>query len=82
MDPPLYIGLAVTAHDADLTCEAVFSGVQITGNVSGQWQNQDVGIESNDAERMYVAIADSAVDFKDYAALAEAWLDEQLWPEW
>jgi len=26
--------------------------------------------------------ADSTVDFKDYAALADRWLDEQLWPEW
>jgi len=26
--------------------------------------------------------ADSSVDFKDYAALADQWLEEQLWPEW
>jgi len=26
--------------------------------------------------------ADSTIDFMDYAALANQWLDEQLWPQW
>ncbi|MHC4206429.1 MAG: carbohydrate binding domain-containing protein, partial [Planctomycetota bacterium] len=30
------------------------------GNVTGQWTNQDVGIESNDAEPLYVAVSNSA----------------------
>jgi hypothetical protein len=59
MDANVYIGLALTSHDAALTCEAVFSGVQMTGNVVGQWAHQDIGIESNDAEQMYVAIANN-----------------------
>ena len=25
---------------------------------------------------------DMKIDFKDYAAFAEQWLEEQLWPEW
>jgi hypothetical protein len=25
---------------------------------------------------------DDVVDFKDYAILADQWLDKQLWPEW
>ena len=25
---------------------------------------------------------DMKIDFKDYALLANQWLDEQLWPEW
>jgi len=47
MNANVYVGLAVTSHDAALTCEAVFSSVQISGNVSGQWMHQDIGIESN-----------------------------------
>jgi len=56
----IYIGLALTSHDAALTCEAVFSNVTTTGNVSGQWTNQDIGIESNDAEPLYVAVSNTA----------------------
>jgi hypothetical protein len=25
--------------------------------------------------------SDSMIDFRDYAVLADSWLDEQLWPE-
>jgi len=50
----VYIGLAVTAHNASATCQAVFTNVTTAGNVSGQWANQDIGIESNDAEPLYV----------------------------
>jgi hypothetical protein len=56
----IYIGLAVTSHDTALTCEAVFSNVTTAGNVSGQWTDQDIGIESNDAEPLYVAVSNTA----------------------
>jgi hypothetical protein len=60
MGTNVYIGLALTSHDAAQTCQAVFSNVTNTGNVSGQWVNQDIGIESNDAEPLYVAVSNSA----------------------
>ena len=60
MGANVYIGLALTAHDDALTCEAVFSNVTTTGNVGTQWAHQDIGILSNDAELMYVAISSSA----------------------
>jgi hypothetical protein len=60
MTPNVYIGLALTSHDAALTCEAVFSNVSTTGNVSGQWQNQDIGITSNAAEPLYVALSNAS----------------------
>jgi len=60
MGANVYIGLAVTAHNADATCQAVFSNVTMTGNVSGQWADQDIGIVSNDSELLYVAVSDSA----------------------
>ncbi|MBN2594990.1 MAG: LamG domain-containing protein [Sedimentisphaerales bacterium] len=60
MSANVYIGLALTATNAAATCQAVFSNVTTTGNVSGQWANQDIGIASNDAEPFYVAVSNSA----------------------
>ena len=59
MGANVYVGLAVTSHDAALTCQAVFSNVTTTGNVSGQWAHQDIGITSNAAEPLYVAVSNS-----------------------
>ena len=56
MNIPMYIGLAVTAHNASEVCEARFSNVSITGTVSGEWMNQDIGIPSNAPQPMYVAV--------------------------
>ena len=81
MNPPLYIGLALTSHATDITCEATFSDVQITGAVDPQWLSQDIGILSNDPEPVYVALADgsgaAAVVFHDdpNAALTDAWTE-------
>jgi hypothetical protein len=55
----VYIGLALTSHKADLTCQAVFSDVTIAGTVSQQWIHQDVGILSNAPEPLYVAVSNS-----------------------
>jgi hypothetical protein len=61
MSSNVYVGLALTSHDAALTCQAVFSNVTINGNVSTQqWASQDIGITSNDAELLYVAVSNSA----------------------
>jgi len=56
----VYIGLIVCSHDSNATCTAEFSDVTMTGTVTGDWQSQDVGIESNIAEPMYIVLADSA----------------------
>jgi hypothetical protein len=60
MSTNVYIGLAVTSTDAALTCRAVFSNVTTTGTVGPQWANQDIGIASNAAEPLYVAVSNSA----------------------
>jgi len=75
MDTPMYIGLAVTSHDPALTCDGVFSNVSFPNtNVNPQWTNQDVGMLSNSAEPMYVALNGAAVyhDNPD-AALIDIW---------
>jgi hypothetical protein len=60
MGSSVYIGLAVTSHDAALTCEAVFTNVTTSGNAGTMWANQDIGIASNDPEPLYVAVSNSA----------------------
>ncbi|MHC4207910.1 MAG: PA14 domain-containing protein, partial [Planctomycetota bacterium] len=60
MGTNVYIGLAVTSHDAALTCQAVFTNVTTSGNVTPQWAHQDIGIESNAAEPLYVAVSNTA----------------------
>jgi hypothetical protein len=78
----VYIGLALTAHDATLTCQAVFSNVTTTANVTGQWAHQDIGILSNDAEPLYVAVSNStgnpAIVVHDDPAAAQI----DTWTEW
>ena len=82
MGTNVYIGLAVTAHDAALTCQAVFSNVTTSGNVTGQWQHQDIGIFSNGAEPLYVAVSNRtgnpAIVVNDDPAAAQI----DTWTEW
>jgi len=82
MDSTVYVGLALTSHNAALTCEAVFSNVTITGTVGGQWQSQDIGIASNAAEPLYVALSNktgspAVVPHPDPAAA-----NIDAWTEW
>ena len=82
MGSNVYIGLALTSHDAALTCQAVFSNVTTTGTVSGQWAHQDIGILSNDPEPLYVAVSNSAgnpaIVVNDDPAAAQV----DTWTEW
>jgi hypothetical protein len=84
MGTDVYVGLALTSHDAALTCEAVFSNVTTTGTVSGQWANQDIGIANNDAEPLYVAIsnangAPAVVAYDDpSASIIDTWTEWRI----
>jgi hypothetical protein len=61
MADPVYIGLALTSHSSGITSEAVFSDVQTTGAVTGQFTEQAIGVDmpANTADSMYVAVASS-----------------------
>jgi hypothetical protein len=82
MGTNIYIGLALTAHNAAATCQAVFSNVTTTGNVTGQWAHQDIGINSNAAEPLYVAVSNStgnpAIVVNDDPAASQI----DTWTEW
>jgi hypothetical protein len=60
MLPDTYIGLCLTSHNVDATCTAEFSNVSTSTSVTGDWQSQDIGIESNIGEQLYVVLQDSA----------------------
>jgi hypothetical protein len=76
--PTIYIGLAVTAHNANATCAAQFSNVTMTGTISQEdWKHQDIGITYNSPEPMYVVLNDTAVVYHDdpNAALTDQWTE-------
>jgi hypothetical protein len=82
MSTSVYVGLALTSHNAAATCEAGFSNVTTTGNVTGAWTSQDIGIATNAAEPLYVSVANATgapavVAHPDPAA---ATID--TWTEW
>ena len=82
MSANAYVGLAVTSRDNALTCTAKFSNVQIVGTAGPIWTNQDIGIATNDAEPLYVALSNStgtaAVVVHDDPAAAQI----ATWTEW
>jgi hypothetical protein len=82
MSATAYVGLALTAHNANATCQAKFSSVTITGTVSPQWAHQDVGIASNDAEPLYVAVSNAAGQPAVVAHPDPAAAQTTVWTEW
>ncbi|MFC1793179.1 LamG-like jellyroll fold domain-containing protein, partial [Planctomycetota bacterium] len=82
MSSNVYVGLALTSHDNSTIGEAKFSDVRITGTVGPQWANQDIGIASNAAEPLYVAVSNvagtTAVVVHDDPAAATI----DTWTEW
>jgi len=78
----VYVGLALTSHNNAATCTAKFSNVRTTGTVGAQWANQDIGIASNAAEPLYVAISNAAgqpaVVVHDNANVAQV----TTWTQW
>ena len=82
MNATAYIGLAVSSNNTEETCEAVFSNVSTTGNVTGQWLSQDIDIPRNAKEPMYVSVSNTGgspvvVIHPDPAATQIA-----TWTEW
>ena len=81
MSSNVYVGLAVTSHNNSATCQVQFSNVTITDTAGQQWANQDVGIASNAAEPLYVAVSNSAgtpavvVNDDMNAAVTDTWTE-------
>jgi hypothetical protein len=84
MGGTIYIGLALTSHSANVACTAVFSNVKTTGNVTGAWQQAEIGVDhpGNAPQAAYVGIEDSTgksafVTYSDPAATTLT-----TWTEW
>ncbi|MCX5644522.1 MAG: hypothetical protein NTZ17_07525 [Phycisphaerae bacterium] len=81
----IYVGLALTSHNANVPTTASFSGITTTGNVSaGAWQVAKIGADhpGNSQGELYVAVQDSAgktavVPNSDPAAVLTS-----TWTEW
>jgi hypothetical protein len=80
----VYIGLAVTSHNAGNTTVAEFSNVTHLGPVTGAWLTEDIGVEqpSNEAAPLYIAVEDSAnkiqvIEHPDARAVLAA-----TWQQW
>ncbi len=84
MTGSLYVGLAVTSHSAGVITTAKFSGIAVTGGVSGQWQSADIGIvhPGNSQEPLYAAIQDSAGKIAAVANPDPAAVTLTTWTEW
>ncbi len=79
MKNPIYIGLALTSHDARGVCQAKFSNVSFPSTtVPGGWNDQDIGIISNSSEPMYVILNGSAVIYHDVPNASQI----RDWAQW
>jgi regulation of enolase protein 1 (concanavalin A-like superfamily) len=84
MGASVYIGLAVTSHNATATTTAEFSNVATTGSVAGTWQVQAIGVDqpANDAASLYVAVQDSAGKLKVVTHPDPAATTQASWQAW
>jgi hypothetical protein len=80
MNSKVYIGLAVTSHQAKVMCTSIFSDVSTNGAVTGSWISQD--IPSNAAEQLYVAMEDSAGHIKAVTHPDSNAVQIDNWQEW
>jgi len=85
MTANVYIGLAVTSHDAAITTAAEFSNLAMTGSVTGAWQTAEIGATQpvgNSADPMYVRIEDSTGKSVTVVSADEAITLHSTWQEW
>ncbi len=81
----VYIGLAVTSHDAAIVTAAEFSDLATTGNVSGAWQTAEIGVAQpmgNSSESMYVRIEDASGQSATVTSADTAITARPTWQEW
>jgi len=82
MSTEVYIGFCLTSHNASAKGTANFSNVNIDGTVTGDWQSQDIGIESNIAELLYLVLQDSTGNSATVNHLNPAASTISTWTEW
>jgi hypothetical protein len=80
----VYVGLAVTSHNAAQISVAEFSNVATTGTVTGSWQVLAVGATqwSNDPAPLYLVVEDKAGKIKTVVHPDPAATTTAGWIEW
>jgi regulation of enolase protein 1 (concanavalin A-like superfamily) len=82
----VYIGLAVTSHNANATTTAEISNVSTTGTVTGQWQALAIGAtqQANSPAPLYLVVEDKAgkkatvVHANPAASAVAAWIEWRI----
>jgi len=81
----VYIGLAVTSHNAARTTTAEFSNVSTTGGVTGAWTVAEIGNDpqpANSAAPLYVVVEDSTGKSATVTHANPAAATLTAWTEW
>lgn len=80
----VYVGLALTSHAPGVVTTATFSGVQITGGVTGQWQVAEIGVDhpGNSPDDLYVVVEDSDGKTATVVNPDPAAVNAMAWTEW
>jgi len=80
----VYVGLALTSHAAGAVTTATFSGVEITGDVIGQWQIADIGVAhpGNSPDDLYVAVEDGDGNTAVVVNPEPTAVNAAAWTEW
>ncbi|MHC4518702.1 MAG: DUF1349 domain-containing protein, partial [Planctomycetota bacterium] len=80
----VYIGLALTSHNAGNPTTAEFSNVTTTGGVTGSWEVDAIGVEqpSNDPGPLYAAVEDAAGNIAVVTHPDEAAVGAITWQPW
>ncbi len=80
----VYVGLALTSHVSGRAATATFSGVKITGSVTGFWQVADIGADhpGNSPDDLYVTVEDSDGKTAVVVNPDPAAVNVTAWTEW
>jgi hypothetical protein len=80
----VYIGMAVTSHDATLTTTAEISNVSTTGTVTGQWKALAIGAaqRANSPAPLYLVVEDKAGKKATVVNANPAATTVAAWTEW
>ncbi len=84
MATAVYIGLAVTSHNAAQTTTAEISNVSTTGTVTGSWQAPALGatMPTNSPAPLYLRVEDKAGKSKTVVHADAAATTVSAWTEW
>ncbi len=86
MTEDVYIGLALTSHNANVETGAAFSDISTSGTVTGSWQTEDIGVAQpdigNSAEPLYVGVSDASGSIAVVTNPDPAITVRPTWQEW